>query len=279
MKRSQKSKVKRPAKMRKPRRSARLFGEILEQRRLLAIDVTSLDVVTGEIAIAGDQDDDGLILSINMDGRLEHNLPTAGSTGDYADSFDFDPSAAVQEFVGDASITVFVDLGEGTNQLTIVDSNATFLGGTLVEMTDATGNGDDLVIGPDALNEWQLLAATGSGQLNGGQLLFSGTESLQGGNDSDRFLFASPGIGLTGNLDGGDGGDSLDYSNYSEVVSVDLSLSVATDVGGDVTSVEEVIGGGGDDMLIGNDVDNVLVGGGGSDLLEGAGGDDMLERR
>jgi len=55
------------------------------------------------------------------------------------------------------------------------------------------------------------------------------------------------------------------------VVSRKLSLKLSA---GDV--IENVFGGGGDDMLIGNALDNVLNGGAGNDILLGGGGNDTL---
>lgn len=106
-------------------------------------------------------------------------------------------------------------------------------------------------------------------------------EVLVGGEGDDRFVFSADGVDLAGGLgtiDGGPGTDTLDYGAFSPAapIVVDLDLGAATGVG-DVTNVENVIGGGGDDDLAGSDVANVLLGNAGDDTLAGLDGDDVLQ--
>ena len=95
-------------------------------------------------------------------------------------------------------------------------------------------------------------------------------------------------------FDGGVGADSLDGGTERDVATyagrgasdpVDVSLDGAANDGGTIdgnandnvrTTVEQVIGGAGDDELTGNDVANMLTGNGGADTLTGAGGADNL---
>lgn len=106
-----------------------------------------------------------------------------------------------------------------------------------------------------------------------------------GGADNDTFTMTS---GATiGSLDGTDGIDTLDYSSYTTGVTVRLSSNrdyspvFATDivalqlVSGDST-IENIIGGSGNDILAGTDGDNVITGGDGNDLLYGRGGNDTI---
>ena len=61
-------------------------------------------------------------------------------------------------------------------------------------------------------------------------------------------------------------------------VSADLTTGHATGVGEDtLAGVEELEGGAGSDVLIGDDLGNALFGSGGDDHLEGRGGDDVLD--
>src|SRR5439155_2126523 len=79
-------------------------------------------------------------------------------------------------------------------------------------------------------------------------------------------------------LDGQGGSDTLDYSRFffPNAARVNLALGTATGVAGGVSNIENVTGGPGDDILIGNDEANVLSGGAGRDILIGRGGADVL---
>jgi hypothetical protein len=80
------------------------------------------------------------------------------------------------------------------------------------------------------------------------------------------------------------GNDTLDYSGFSNNQLINLNAETFSNVGSGVgnvsiargTVIENAIGGGGNDQLIGNDVANKLIGNGGNDTLLGGGGDDFL---
>ncbi|WP_052501181.1 MULTISPECIES: M10 family metallopeptidase C-terminal domain-containing protein [Pseudomonas fluorescens group] len=83
--------------------------------------------------------------------------------------------------------------------------------------------------------------------------------------------------------DGG-GNDTLDFSGFSQNQKINLYERSFSDVGGMKGNVsiargvtlENAIGGTGDDLLIGNHVDNRLKGGAGADTLEGGNGADTF---
>jgi serralysin len=83
--------------------------------------------------------------------------------------------------------------------------------------------------------------------------------------------------------DGG-GNDTLDFSGFSQNQKINLNEGAFSDVGGLVGNVsiahgvtlENAIGGSGNDLLIGNAAANGLEGGAGNDILYGAGGGDSL---
>ena len=78
---------------------------------------------------------------------------------------------------------------------------------------------------------------------------------------------------------GGDGEDVIDYRGNSADLEVNLETGIASssDIGTDtLSSIERVRGGGGDDILVGDDGDNRLFGGSGDDTLSGGAGDDRL---
>ncbi|KPN90151.1 serralysin family metalloprotease [Pseudomonas nunensis] len=83
--------------------------------------------------------------------------------------------------------------------------------------------------------------------------------------------------------DGG-GNDTLDFSGFNQNQKINLNEGSFSDVGGLVGNVsiahgvtlENAVGGSGNDLLIGNAVANSLEGGAGNDILYGAGGGDSL---
>jgi hypothetical protein len=117
------------------------------------------------------------------------------------------------------------------------------------------------------------------------QVSFVQVWNVQGGPGSDRFLFMpkyGANGGLGGNMNGGGGGDTLDYSQYTHGVNVNLgaygngTYGYAAGVGGTVSNIQNVIGSPYADVLTGNRFGNVLVGGGGGDVINGGTGPSVL---
>jgi Ca2+-binding RTX toxin-like protein len=77
-------------------------------------------------------------------------------------------------------------------------------------------------------------------------------------------------------IDGGGGTNTLDYSGFPTGVTVDLATGTATAVAGGVRNIQNVVGGPGNNILVGDGNANVLVGGPGRNLLIGGGGPDTL---
>ncbi|NWC78643.1 M10 family metallopeptidase C-terminal domain-containing protein [Pseudomonas sp. P7759] len=83
--------------------------------------------------------------------------------------------------------------------------------------------------------------------------------------------------------DGG-GTDTLDFSGYKQDQQISLRAGTFSDVGGlkgNVSiaygvTIENAVGGSGNDLLMGNEAANTLKGGEGNDRLYGAGGADLL---
>jgi Ca2+-binding RTX toxin-like protein len=120
----------------------------------------------------------------------------------------------------------------------------------------------------------------------------SGNDSVQGasyadvvlGGDGDDLLWGTTG---SDRFDGGAGTDTVDYSTvggvglYLTLYAPDLNsvwdLDTQQPLYWPTTyGIENLTGGGGNDVLRGNDGPNVLNGGGGPDNLEGNGGNDLL---
>ena len=89
-----------------------------------------------------------------------------------------------------------------------------------------------------------------------------------------RFLFQPAGT-LSGSLMAR-GEDRLDYSPWQNSVQVNLATGAATAIQGGVKNIEDVTGGAGDDVILGDAQPNILHGGGGNDILVGGAGNDQL---
>ena len=141
---------------------------------------------------------------------------------------------------------ITVDLEAGTASGSEIGTD------TLSGLEDiASGSGDDSLAGDAADN-----------MLDGG----AGDDSLAGRGGDDTLI-------------GGQGRDLGDYSDAVQAVTVDLAAGTATggDTGTDqLSGIEDIVGGSGNDSLTGNALDNALDGGAGTDSLSGGGGDDTL---
>ncbi len=149
------------------------------------------------------------------------------------------------------------------------------------------GGGDDWLLGDDG--DDRLLGGGDNDQLEGGagdDALWGddGNDSLWGGAGNDRLSGGSGGDLLQGGagadrLDGGAGVDAVVYGASDEAVTVDLGKGTAKGghAEGDVIiGIEDVIGSGYGDLLVGDDNTNHLYGNAGDDELWGGGGDDTL---
>ncbi len=121
------------------------------------------------------------------------------------------------------------------------------------------GSGDDTITGNDADN-----------LLSGG----AGLNTLTGGNGNDTFL-GGPG---QDSFHGGAGTDTADYSTFTTAVNVWLSHFTSKSVGADnLDSIENAIGGSGNDTFLGDSGNNVLTGNAGDDTISGGGGTDTFD--
>jgi Ca2+-binding RTX toxin-like protein len=143
------------------------------------------------------------------------------------------------------------------------------------------GRGNDVLTGNSLTNT--ITGNAGHDVLNGGL----GSDFLIGGAGSDVYVFG--GATSTGELDtvteaSSVDQDTLDFSNLSLAINVNISdsqtqqqvhtnrkLKLSSGLG-----LEIVLGGRGDDNIIGNSIANVLVGNSGNDVLTGNSGRDIL---
>ena len=176
---------------------------------------------------------------------------------------------------GQSSSPIKFELGDGDDD---------FDGRTLdTGVTVNGGAGNDLIrggFGPDTIDAGdgsdQVAGAGGADQLKGGG---GGTDTIRGGASSDTLSDEDGLAPGPDTFDGEEGVDRLDYSARVGGVTVDLSAPGRPQLGeGDtVTSIEEVIGGEGPDLLIGTPARDVFEGRGGDDRIASAGGDDAVD--
>ena len=245
---------------------------------------SSLVVITGGGSFApGATDEPGLSdeieFQVNMDAAAGDSLTLSGSS--FTDVWRLGQTGAgsgVNLNAGESGVVAGLDFDlefSGVDQRVALD----------------TGNGDDRVLanggpeftGPLTTGIFYVDSGSGNDTIVGGDLddLFipgSGNDDMRGGAGDDRFI--DPGGQADDALDGGPDVDSFEYQPAPGAtplsLRVDLRLTGRQDtgaLGSDVlSSIENVSGGNGDDVLIGTDGSNVLDGRTGNDLVTGLGG-------
>jgi serralysin len=161
---------------------------------------------------------------------------------------------------------VYVDLGAGAGY--VKEEGALVLADALDLIENATGgSNNDTLVGDE-----------GGNVLNGG----AGQNALYGLDGDDVFIGGTA-TGGTNQLWGGEGTNTVDYSEMTATVRVDLGAGAGYVLRGSafvlvdqMDNVQNAIGGESDDRLIGNDEANRLDGGLGQNALYGLGGDDVL---
>ncbi|GEM_PF-2591716 len=141
----------------------------------------------------------------------------------------------------------------------------------------AGGNADDSLFGLNANADWGI-DGTNTYTAGGQTLGFSSFENLAGGPGNDAFVLAD-GQFVAGTVNGMAGNDTLQYGHVTPVT-VNLPTGEATGIRagfvGSLTSIETVIGGAGDDTIIGQGVAQRLEGGAGNDTITGGAADDTM---
>jgi len=196
----------------------------------------------------------------------------------------------------DASSAADFDLTQAGNQVMVLPR-----GGMGVEIHASDGNdtvvagaGDDLIYGGAGADLLDGGAGSDTASYEGSTAsinasLASGS-GLGGDAEGDQYLNIenlTGGAGddtLTGDinaniLDGGAGNDTVDYSGSSADISASLLTAMGTSgeaAGDQYFSIENLVGGAGNDILIGDANANILSGGAGDDILIGGVGADIL---
>ena len=171
-----------------------------------------------------------------------------------------------------------------TSKITVATLGMTFNGGTGND-TALGGSGNETLNGDDGNDS--LSGGAGNDILNGGK----GDDQLLGGTGNDIYLFVDTDIIETDMLTeiANAGTDVLDFSNLTIAVTAKLSSEIelakhnnrtiktsATGTTKLAPNFENVIGGAGDDQILGNAANNSLLGGAGRDTLIGGAGNDTL---
>jgi len=260
--------------------------EALEQRRLL-----SVSLINGGLTVDGTPDNDVIQLTVE-DGELVVDV------NGVQDRFAVETVTGilVRGHAGDDAITLGAGVigatlngGAGNDTLAGGSGNDTLIGedgddhyvfrngwGEDLILEVADGGSDTLdfsaadrdllfTIGPLSVTDGTNVANHGEGEV----------ENLIGGSANDAFYLFNDGASVVGFVDGGPGINTLVYTNVSVGISVNLAEGTATGAGG-ITRISNVIGGLGDDLIIGDSLANTLQGGPGNDTLIGGGGDDVF---
>jgi Ca2+-binding RTX toxin-like protein len=141
--------------------------------------------------------------------------------------------------------------------------------------------GDDVQIGNNGND--RLEGRHGNDILSGG----NGDDTLMGGNGNDKLIGGNGNDILQGDsgnntLQGGEGSDMISFATATSAVIFTLGANGSgtyTNVFGGVdiySSIENIMGGAGNDSLTGDGADNILIGLLGNNTLDGAGGNDIV---
>ncbi|WP_128255035.1 calcium-binding protein [Falsirhodobacter deserti] len=164
----------------------------------------------------------------------------------------------------DSRFGITIDLGNPARNTGIAT------GDVFISIEDvAGGRAKDTIIGTIANNK--INGAAGDDRIDGG----GGNDTLEGGVGNDTFV---GGLGQD-TMDGGPGTDLVDYSSDRSGLTVDMlngARSTGLAAGDTLIAIENLLGGRGNDVLLGNNAGNVINGGNGNDVIHGRRGDDTL---
>lgn len=168
-------------------------------------------------------------------------------------------SAHGDTMIGNSSANSFQG-GGGNDSLIGGGGHDNLDGGNGADTMQGDGGNDSLYAGSGNDN---LFGGLGNDSLSGGE----GDDLLNGGADDDT-------------LSGGQGSDTVDYAQHSHASGLEIDIAQGRMVGGgeaDVLfSIENVIGSGFNDSILGDTRSNILRGGGGNDTILGNGGQDTI---
>ncbi len=186
---------------------------------------------------------------------------------------------------GDGSWLFIPDLNDDTDvtfTYSIQTPERTDLASTtldLIGMSDVMGTSGVDTLAASATDD-QYHGGADNDTIRGGggnDILFgdTGNDTVYGNAGDDTFV-ATPDDGDDSYI-GGAGSDTMDFSPISADLTVSATSAASAQTGVDsLRSIEKIIGGSGNDTIIGSGAANELSGGRGSDVLDGRGGKDIL---
>ncbi len=230
------------------------------------------------IGLAGD---DTYVISTDATISIDETTLAGTSDAGGSDTLSyaaFTSSAVDVDLTSSAPYVTFIDsslplienvIGGGGNDTLTGNSGDNILNG---------GGGNDSLSGGDG-NDW-LIGGDGGDTIDGGDDNDTvdggaGNDSLNGNNGNDWLILDSTDTDDT--INGGAGTDTLDYSNFESGVEFDLGMTSATGTNdANLTTIEAVIGGSGNDTLTGSSSAEEFWGGAGNDCISGGDGNDTI---
>ena len=203
-------------------------------------------------------------LVLSASGAWTYNLNNASSAVQALNSGQsLTDTIAIRSFDGTTkAIALTINgLNEAPSGIFGNDAANTLIGTSAGETIDARGGADTV------------RAGAGNDVIIGG----AGNDILFGDDGDDTFIATlNDGADI---LNGGAGSDTYDLSAITSAVSIGLGLTFtnSSQTGIDLLlSIENVIGGTGNDTITGSDAANILRGGAGADIIGGQGGADRI---
>lgn len=187
---------------------------------------------------------------------------------------------------GQSSIAGLLRGGDGDDQLRSAgardtlrgEDGADYLGLHSAGGLADGGSGNDLLVGTGGNST--LLGGAGDDTLGSYDFLYVSHRVPFNGTVWGMSAFGVQTIGYgSSTMDGGDGIDTAEF-RYTGGVIIDMVAGTAQfsdrEYGSTFQNIENILGGAGNDLIIGDNQDNLLVGRGGSDTLIGGGGNDTI---
>jgi serralysin len=231
----------------------------------------TMGAVIGTISVLDPDGDNAFAFTVSDSRFIVTGTPGAYQlklASNVALDYDSDPSVQLTvKAIDSGGLSTHVDF-----TITVIDEGGVtitgsgkkdFIDGTHSAKGQAFATNDDDTINGQGGND-TIFGLGGDDTLSGGD----GNDVLSGGAGNDT-------------IDGGTGCDVVTYADATTSITVNLGLTSAQNMQGagidTILNVEGVIGGSGNDTLIGTDDANVLTGGAGNDVLSGKGGNDVID--
>jgi Ca2+-binding RTX toxin-like protein len=260
----------RPSATAVTRAARRTVAELLETRRMFAVEITD-----GFLLVTGTNGDDEIIISIDADDRNSLIIDDNGQRHAFdVRQIGFD-IRGIQVAAGPGADLVEVDQKNGSIKAAFV-----FFGGS-GDDTLIGGGGHDAIYGQGQSD--LIRGNSGDDRLDGG----GDNDTITGDRGEDRIIGRDGDDSIRGRagddvIDGGDGFDTLNGGSGADLIDggndedlIDGGAGNDTIDGGN--GDDEIDGNRGRDYIFGGDGDDFLRGGSGADQLWGRRGRDSLE--